>query len=220
MSADLTVLFEEFCRSIVRARGLDLEERHGEWTDAVKKSWERLGRRHGFSPFLNDNRRKSGSYLWDVAWCVEDRIRAKSPPMGAGIPGLTFPKRPYRSLDLVAQVEWGRPGQRPRTQVFRQNLQEVFRDFYKLLDAKAETKVMVYTSWRYPQQGGPTGLFVEGFERLMADYRNHTAGERYLFIEFHDSGRTIYGYQCCIPKRGPRHFVLRSLGHHGYPGTW
>jgi len=217
---DLTVLFEEFCRSIVRARGLGLDERHGDWTDAVKNSWQRLGRRHGYSPFLNDNRRKSGSFLWDVAWCVEDRVRPKSPPCGAGIPGLKFPSRPYRRLALVTQVEWGRQGQRPRTQVFRQNLEEVFRDFYKLLDAKSQTKVMVYTSWRYPKQGGPTGLFVQGFERLLADYACHLPGEQYLFIEFHDSGRTIYGYQCRIPKRGPRHFTLRSVGHHGYPGTW
>ena len=197
-----------------------LDERHGDWTEAVKKSWERLGKRHGFAPFLNDNRRKSGSYLWDVAWCVEDRVRPRTPPAGAGIPGLEFPKRPYRRLGLVTQVEWGRQGQRPRTQVFRRNMEEVFRDFYKLLDAKAQAKVMVYTSWQYPQQGGPDGLFVQGFERLLADYRNHTAGEQYLFIEFNDRGRTIPGFQCNIPRRGPRHFDLRAVGQRGYPRTW
>lgn len=217
---DLTVLFEEFCRSIVRAKGLDLDERKGNWTSAVKKSFERLGERHGFAPFLNDNRRKSGSYLWDVAWCVEDRVRPRTPPSGAGIPGLTFPKKPYRRLALAAQVEWGRPGQRARTAVYRRNLEEVFRDFYKLLDAKSQTKVMIYSSWQFPNQGGPTGDFVRGFERLLSDYTNHIAAEQYLFIEFNDTGRTVHGYQCKIPRRGPRHFNLRSVGHHGYPRTW
>lgn len=217
---DFKVLFQEFCRSIVRNRHLELAERHGDWTSAVKASLGRLGKRHGYASFLNDDRRKSGSYLWDVAWCVEDRVRPSTPPRGAGIEGLRFPVRPYRRLALSAQVEWGRPGQRPGTQVFRQNLEEVFRDFYKLLDAKSQYKVMVYTSWSYPQQGGATGLFVQGFERLLADYENHTAGEKYLFIEFHDTGRTIYGYQCAVPRRGPRQLVLRAVGQHGYPGTW
>ncbi len=217
---DLTVLFEEFCRSIVRARGLHIDERHGEWTSAVKNSLARIGKRHNYAPFLNDDRRKSGAYLWDVAWCIEDKVRRGAQPMGAGIPGLTFPAKPYRRLVLSAQVEWGRPGQRPRTAVYRQNLEEVFRDFYKLLDAKSQLKVMVFTSWKYPNQGGPTGDFVRGFEKLLSDYSNHLAGEGYLFIEFHDAGRTIYGYQCKIPRRGPRHFNLRSVGHRGYPGTW
>ncbi len=217
---DLKVLFQEFCRSIVRNRHLELAERHGDWTGAVKATLARLGKRHGHAPFLNDDRRKSGSYLWDVAWCVEDRIRPSIPPRGAGIEGLRFPVRPYRRLVAAAQVEWGRPGQRPDTQVYRQNLEEVFRDFYKLLDAKCELKVMVYSSWRYPKQGGGTGLFVQGFEHLLADYTNHQAGEKYLFVEFHDTVRTIHGYQCTVPRRGPRHLVLRSVGHHGYPGTW
>ena len=217
---DLGALFGEFCRSIVRNRQLGLDERHGEWTSAIKSSLSRLGKRRGHATFLNDDRRKSGSYLWDVAWCVEDRVRQTTPPRGAGIEGLRFPSQPYRRLVLSAQVEWGRPGQRPGTQVFRQNLEEVFRDFYKLLDAKSELKVMVYTSWQYPGQGGPTGLFVRGFEHILADYANHVSGEKYLFIEFHDIGRTIYGYQCAVPRRGPRQLVLRSVGHHGYPGTW
>ncbi len=217
---DFKVLFQEFCRSIVRNRHLELAERHGDWTSAVKASLGRLGKRHGYAAFLNDDRRKSGSYLWDVAWCVEDRVRPSNPPRGAGIEGLRFPVRPYRKLALSAQVEWGRPGQRPGTQVFRQNLEEVFRDFYKLLDAKSQFKVMVYTSWRYPQQGGATGLFVQGFERLLADYQNHTAGEKYLFLEFSDNARTIYGYQCAVPRRGRRDLILRAVGQHGYPATW
>lgn len=217
---DPAVLFEDFCRSIVRTRDLGIEERRSEWTNAVKNSLSRLGRRNGFTPFLNDDRRKSGAYLWDVAWCVEDRVRPRKPPAGAGITGLRFPRRPYRRLVLTGQVEWGKPGQRARTQVYRQNMEEVFRDFYKLMDAKSQFKVMVYTSWRYPRQGGPTGEFLRGFEHILADYNNHIAGETYLFIEFHDSGRTIYGYQCRVPRRGPRQFHLRSVGHHGYPGTW
>jgi len=218
MDLQVELIFEEFCAHLVRTRTLPIAERHSEWTHAVKRSIGRLGERRGFTVLTTDDRRKSGSYLWDVAWAREDA--PSRVPTGAGIPGLHFPRSPYRQLVLSAQVEWGKPGQRGRTQMYRMNLEEVFRDFYKLLDAKSEVKVMVFTSWLYPGQGGPTGEAVKGLQQILADYRAHLPGERYLFIEFFDVGRQILGYRCQVPRRGPKNLQIVAVGHHGYPSTW
>ncbi len=218
MDLQLDLIFEEFCTHFVRSRGLSIAERHSEWTHAVKQSLVRLGERRGLATVATDDRRKSGAHLWDVAWCQEDPKTSR--PTGAGIVGVQFPRSPYRQLILAGQVEWGKPGQTRRTQMYRLNLEEVFRDFYKLLDSKCQAKVMVFTSWLHPGQGGPTGEAIRGLERILSDYQNHLPGERYLFIEFFDVGRQILGYRCQIPKRGPKTFQILAIGQHSYPGTW
>ena len=180
----------------------------------------KLGARRGYSPFATDDRRKSAAYLWDVAWCVEDRRKRGEGPSGAGIPGLGFPESPYRRLVLTAEVEWGRQGQRPGTQVFRQNLEEVFRDFYKVIDARSPTKVMVYTGWLYPGQCGLEGYFLQGFHQILMDYESHVPGDQYLFIEFDDISRSLSGYTTEVPRRGPRPFRMKTLGTLPYPRRW
>ena len=57
--------------------------------------------------------------------------------------------------------------------MFRQNLEEVFRDFYKLMDARSQTKVMVYTTWLFTDQGGLDGMFLQGFRQILLDYEGH-----------------------------------------------
>ncbi len=217
---DLKLLFDEFAASMVRERALDTSERLSDWSAAVKSRLVRLGKRRGYSPFVTDDRRKSGSYLWDVAWCVEEKRKRGQPPSGAGVPGLTFPSAPYRRLVLTAQVEWGRQGQRPGTQVYRQNLEEVFRDFYKVLDARSQTKVMVYTGWAFPEQCGADGWFLKGFRQILLDYEAHTPGDQYLFIEFDDIAREVRGYSTDVPRRGPKAFRVRTLGEASYPRRW
>jgi len=217
---DLKLLFDEFAASIVRERTLQTDERLSSWTNAVKSRLVRLGKRRGYSPFATDDRRKSAAYLWDVAWCVEDKLKRGQPPTGAGIEGLNFPVGAYRKLILTAEVEWGRQGQRPHTQVFRQNLEEVFRDFYKLLDARSSTKVMVYSTWLYPFQAGVDGVFLKGFRNILLDYESHLPDDSYLFIEFDDRSRTLSVYTTRVPKRGPRPFKMRTLGTVAYPRRW
>ncbi|HCP47401.1 MAG TPA: hypothetical protein DIU15_15270 [Deltaproteobacteria bacterium] len=217
---DLKLLFDEFAASMVRERTLMTDERLSAWTAAVKSRLVRLGKRRGYSPFATDDRRKSAAYLWDVAWCIEDKRRRGQPASGAGIEGLAFPEAPYRKLVLTAEVEWGRQGQRPHTQVFRQNLEEVFRDFYKLMDARSGSKVMVYTTWLYPEQAGLSGLFLRGFRQILLDYDSHLPGDRYLFIEFDDRKRMLSGYLTEVPRRGPRPFRIRCVGSVPYPRRW
>ncbi|MEE2828174.1 MAG: hypothetical protein VX498_03215 [Myxococcota bacterium] len=217
---DHKLLFDEFAASMVRERSLNTSERLSDWSAAVKSRFVRLGRRRGYMPFATDDRRKSAAYLWDVAWTVEDKLKRGQAPSGAGIEGLKFPRAAYRRLILTAEVEWGRQGQRPHTQVFRQNLEEVFRDFYKLMDARSPNKVMVYTSWLYPDQAGIDGLFLRGFRQILLDYESHQPGDTYLFVEFDDRQRKLSGYQTSVPKRGPRSFRLRPLGSVSYPRRW
>lgn len=217
---DLKLLYDEFAASMVRARDIDTSERLSDWTAAVKSRLVKLGKRRGYVPFATDDRRKSGAYLWDVAWCVEDKVKRGQPPTGAGIDGLTFPHAPYRKLVLTAEVEWGRQGQRSGTQVYRQNLEEVFRDFYKLMDARCQTKVMVYTTWLYSDQGGLEGHFLNGFRRILLDYESHLPQDAYLFIEFDDRNQAINGYTTAVPRRGPRPFRLEQLGSVDYPKRW
>ena len=214
---DLKLLFDEFAASMVRERSIDTSERLSDWSGAVKSRLVRLGKRRGYTPFATAARRKSAAYLWDVAWTVEDKLKRGQPPTGAGIDGLKFPRAPYRSLILTAEVEWGRQGQRPHTQVFRQNLEEVFRDFYKLMDSRSPVKVMVYTTWRYPEQAGIDGLFLTGFRRILLDYEGHQPGDSYLLIEFDDRSRRLRGYTTAVPKRGPRAVRMRELGEVSYP---
>jgi len=217
---DLKLLFDEFAASMVRERTLQTDERLSSWTNAVKSRLVRLGKRRGYSPFATDDRRKSAAYLWDVAWCVEDPVKRGQSPGGAGIDGLSFPVGSYRKLALTAEVEWGRQGQRPHTQVFRQNLEEVFRDFYKLLDARSSSKVMVYTTWSYPLQAGLDGLFLKGFRNILLDYQGHLPDDSYLFIEFDDRARMLRGYTTRVPKRGPWRFKMTSIGEVSYPRRW
>jgi hypothetical protein len=217
---DLKLLFDEFAASMVRERDITTTERLSDWSAAVKTRFVRLGKRRNYVPFATDDRRKSGAFLWDVAWTVEDKPRRSQPPSGAGIPGLTFPKAAYRRLVLTLEVEWGRQGQRPHTQVFRQNMEEVFRDFYKLMDARSSTKVMTYTSWLYPEQSGADGLFVQGFRQILLDYTGHQPGDQYMFIEFDDRERMLRGYSTSVPRRGPRPFRIRELGGVAYPRRW
>ena len=217
---DLKLLFDEFAASMVRERSLSTAERLSDWSAAVKSRFVRLGKRRGYVPFATDDRRKSAAYLWDVAWTVEDKLKRGQPPSGAGIDGLKFPTAPYRRLVLSMEVEWGRQGQRPHTQVFRQNLEEVFRDFYKLMDARSSTKVMVYTSWLYPDQAGLDGLFLSGFRNILLDYEGHLPGDSYLLVEFDDLAKMVRGYTTAVPKRGPRSFRIRELGAVAYPRRW
>ena len=217
---DLKLLFDEFAASMIRARELDTRERLSDWTSAVKTRFVRLGKNRKYEPFATDDRRKSGAYLWDVAWCVEDKVKRGGTPSGAGIDGLEFPHAPYRKLVLAAEVEWGRQGQRSGTQVFRQNLEEVFRDFYKLMDARCQTKVMVYTTWVFPDQGGIDGLFLRGFRQILLDYESHQPQDQYLLIEFDDRERVIKGYGTDVPRRGPQPFRMRELGVVPYPKKW
>ena len=217
---DHKLLFDEFAASMVRERNLTTVERLSDWSGAVKGRLVRLGKRRGYVPFATDDRRKSAAYLWDVAWTIEDKVKRGQPLCGAGIEGLKFPSAPYRRLMLTAEVEWGRQGQRPHTQVFRQNLEEVFRDFYKLMDARSPNKVMVYTSWNYPGQSGVEGLFLKGFRNILLDYEAHQPGDSYLFIEFDDARKKLSGYLTAVPKRGPRSFRIRELGSVSYPRRW
>ncbi len=218
---DLKLLFDEFAASMVRERNLDTSERLSDWSAAVKVRFERLGKRRGYVPFATDDRRKSAAYLWDLAWTVEDKVKRGQPPSGAGLDvGLKFPAAPYRRLVLTLEVEWGRQGQRPHTQVFRQNLEEVFRDFYKLMDSRSSTKVMVYTTWLYPDQAGLDGLFVRGFRQLLLDYESHLPQDEYLLVEFDDRDKMLRGYTTSVPKRGPRTFRMRQLGERPYPRKW
>lgn len=217
---DLKLLFDEFAASMVRAPRLTIEERLTDWTHAVKKRFIKLGARRGYATFANDDRRKSASYLWDVTWSVEDNPQRGQPPTGAGVPELTFPVVPYRKLVLALEVMWGRQGQRPQTQVFRQNLEEVFRDFYKLLDANGPVKVMVYTSWSYPHQSGVDGLFLQGFQQILKDFEAHRPGDQYLFVEFDDAEGKLRGFTTSVPRRGPRPFHMQALGEVDYPRRW
>ncbi len=217
---DLKLLFDEFAASMVRERSLDTSERLSDWSAAVKSRLVRLGKRRGYAPFVTDDRRKSGSYLWDVAWCVEDKRKRGQPPTGAGVPGLEFPAAPYRRLVLTAEVEWGRQGQRVGTQVYRQNMEEVFRDFYKVVDARSQTKVMVYTGWNFPDQCGAEGWFLHGFRQILLDYEAHTPGDQYLFIEFDDIAHELRGFSTDVPRRGPKAFRMRALGDVPYPRRW
>ena len=217
---DLKLLFDEFAASMVRERSLTTAERLSDWSAAVKARFVRLGKKRSYTPFATDDRRKSAAYLWDVAWAIEDRLKRGQAPSGAGIKGLKFPGAPYRRLILTMEVEWGRQGQRPHTQVFRQNLEEVFRDFYKLMDARSSTKVMVYTTWQYPGQSGLEGLFLQGFRRILLDYDGHLPGDSYLFVEFDDRAAMLRGYMTSVPKRGPRSFKVRELGAVSYPRRW
>ncbi len=217
---DLKLLFDEFAASMVRERSLDTSERLSDWSHAVKSRLVKLGKRRGYAPFVTDDRRKSGSYLWDVAWCVEDKRKRGQPPTGAGVPDLEFPAAPYRRLVLTAEVEWGRQGQRAGTQVYRQNLEEVFRDFYKVLDARSQAKVMAYTGWSFPDQCGLEGWFLHGFRQILLDYESHTPGDQYLFIEFDDVERMLRGYCTDVPRRGPKAFRMRMLGEVPYPRRW
>ncbi len=217
---DLKLLFDEFAASMARAKDLTTEERLSDWSAAVKTRLQRLAKRRGYVSFANDDRRKSGAYLWDVAWCIEDKVPRRAAPNGAGIAGLTFPHAPYRKLVLTAEVEWGRRGRRRGTQVFRQNLEEVFRDFYKLIDARSGTKVMAYTTWLYPGQAGLDGLFLQGFRKILQDYQGHLPGDQYLFIEFADLDKHVRGYATEVPRRGPRPFRMKELGAVKYPRRW
>jgi len=217
---DLKLLFDEFAASMVRERSIDTTERLSDWSAAVKSRFVRLGKRRGYTPLANDDRRKSASYLWDVAWAIEDKPKRGAAPSGAGVPNLQFPTVPYRKLVLTAQVEWGRQGQRPGTQVYRQNLEEVFRDFYKVIDARSSAKVMVYTSWLFPGQSGLNGWFLQGFRQILLDYRTHLPGDQYLFVEFDDANRMLSGYSTEVPARGPKTFRVRPLGQVPYPRKW
>ena len=200
---DLKLLFDEFAASMVRERSLTTAERLSDWSAAVKARFVRLGKKRSYTPFATD-----------------DRLKRGQAPSGAGIKGLKFPVAPYRRLILTMEVEWGRQGQRPHTQVFRQNLEEVFRDFYKLMDARSSTKVMVYTTWQYPGQSGLEGLFLQGFRRILLDYDGHLPGDSYLFVEFDDRAALLRGYMTSVPKRGPRSFKVRELGAVSYPRGW
>lgn len=212
-------IFDEFASGMLRVRGLDLSERQADWSAAVKRRLLLTGKRRGYVSLANDDRRRSGSYVWDVAWCDEGAARRRSQKW-AGIPNLAFPLRPYRALVLAAEVEWGKPGIRRNTAVWRQNMEEVFRDFYKLLDARSSLKIMVYSSWRYPDQGGRHGHFLRGFQQLLRDYQGHQGGERYLFFEFQDRTRQLCGWHTQVQKRGSRPFHMRSLGSYDYPRSW
>jgi hypothetical protein len=217
---DLKLLFDEFAASMVRERNVTTEERLSDWSSAVKSRLMRLARRRGYKSFANDDRRKSGAYLWDVAWCIEDKVPRRATPKGAGIDGLTFPHAPYRKLVLTAEVEWGRRGLRRGTQVFRQNMEEVFRDFYKVMDARSQTKVMVYSTWLYPDQGAIDGLFLQGFRQILLDYQGHVPSDQYLFMEFNDRDKELRGFATEVPRRGPRPFRIKELGKVKYPRRW
>jgi hypothetical protein len=99
-------------------------------------------------------------------------------------------------------------------------MEEVFRDFYKVMDARSGTKVMVYTTWLYPDQGGLDGLFLEGFRRILLDYEGHLPGDQFLFIEFNDLSREVRGFSTEVPRRGPRPFRMKELGIGKYPKKW
>jgi hypothetical protein len=217
---DIQLLYDEFAASMLRERNLSTVERLSDWSAAVKSRLLRLGTRRGYATFATDDRRKSGAYLWDVAWCIEDKPQRGAPASGAGIDGLRFPHAPYRRLVLAAEVEWGRQGQRIHTDVFRKNMEEVFRDFYKVMDARCSAKVMVYTSWLYPEQSGEEGLFLKGFKQILLDYQAHLPGDQYMFIEFDDSKQRLSGYTTEVPRRGPQTFRMRALGSHPYPAKW
>lgn len=214
------LLFQEFTASLHRVPDLPLAERLSSWTHAAKESLVRVGKRRGYRPFVTDDRRKSGAFLWDVAWCVEDDRVANRPAWGAGVEGIRFPLVPYRELVLVAEVEWGRPGERRRSLAWSRNLEEVFRDFYKLLDARAQHKVMVYTTWSFSGQGGEEGAFVKGFAEILKAYRGHAPGDRYLFVELNDSERMMRGWSTRIPLRGRPGFGISAVGERPYPASW
>lgn len=214
------LIFSEFAASIHRAPDLRIDERLSDWTHAVKESIARAGKRRGFQPFVTDDRRKSGAFLWDVAWCEEDPRHSSRGAWGAGVEGLEFPVVPYRRLQLVAEVEWGRPGQRRRTRSWQRNIEEVFRDFYKLLDARSAHKIMVYTTWQFEGQGGEDGAFLRGFRELLLAYRGHDPNDRYLFIEFDDKEHQIRGWSTKVPARGPASFRIETVGERAYPPRW
>ncbi len=211
--------FDDLIQRWVAGRSrLPIGSRSTEWRIEAQKAFAGIARHAGLVPILADPRRKTGAMLWDAAACAE----TDAPPKGLpDVPPLAFPRRAYTALVAVMQAEWGVPGKRRGTRVWKQNMEEVLRDSYKLLDARCRHRFLLYSTWSHPDQAGADGRMLQALSAVLGAYASHQSGDTWLFVELDDEQRLIRGYGWMVPKRGGiRQYQPRLLGQRAYPARW
>jgi hypothetical protein len=107
-------------RSYIKAEGLTYgEDKTTRFTEVFRSAFSQAGEKRGFTARHKGSGGK-GEYLWDLCW-----LKGKRAP---GAPVMTF-----ADLILTLECEWHRP-----------LAIEVERDFYKIVDARAPLKVMIF----------------------------------------------------------------------------
>lgn len=153
------------------ARQLNSLERNTEWTQGVKQALAEMGRTRGFKLFP-DSENKRSEFMLDEVWWKDDES-------GAG-------------AVLGIESEWGNP--RDRNCESRAGC--VADDFEKLLQFKAPMKLLVFTADNAQMRNAIHAIL----ERYLQRFRQHVAGETYVFVEFSE-GR-CFSYTCEIQRDG------------------
>ncbi len=144
-SSTLDAMLNEIARQAVLAENRGERWSTREWTRRVINALIQLGTGRGYTPYPNPQLCE-GEWLYDVIWVrMNEQNRVISVP-------------------LVAEIEWGNPG-------------DVWDDFQKLLVARAGVRVMIFN--------GYTGLLAE-LQEHVRQYAN--GGDRYLLAQYLTKG--------------------------------
>ena len=137
----LDAMLKEITRQAVLAEKRGERWSTREWTRRVLNTLTQLGTARGYTPYPNP-RLCEGEWLYDVIWVrMNEQNRVISVP-------------------LVAEIEWGKPG-------------DVWDDFQKLLVARAGVRIMIFDNH--------AGLLDE-LQKHVCQYKN--GGDRYLLAQY------------------------------------
>jgi hypothetical protein len=117
----------------------------------------------------------------------------------------------YKKMILGAESEWGTWESKAL------NTEEVIFDFYKLLDFRCESKVIIFSTYSYDETCC-TQLTNEILE-ILRSYENHMTGEKYYLIDFSDKLNSINCSTVSITKSG-KIPDLKIHDTHKFPHSW
>lgn len=160
----------------IRALQLTYDMSAREWTKAVIDTLVAMGKNQGYEVYP-DKEAGMGEVLLDCVWYDVE----KEPYV-------------YKKMILGAESEWGTEENKAL------NTEEVIFDFYKLLDFRCESKVMIFSTYNY-DEAYCTQLTNELLE-ILRSYETHMTGETYYLIDFSDKLNSINYSMVSITESG------------------
>jgi hypothetical protein len=159
------------CRASEIAEERDPQHSNTAWTYAIKHALAEMAKERGFKQLFSHSDGKLSEFMLDAVW---------------------FSDKSGNAAVLGVESEWGNP----RVRDCQQRANCVAEDFEKLLQFKAPMKLMIFQADNVEMR--------KAIHKILLDYlqafRQHVAGETYVFIEF-SAGKCL-SYTCEIQKDG------------------
>lgn len=159
------------CRATEIAEERDPQHNNTAWTYAIKHALAEMARERGFKQLFSHSEEKLSEFMLDAVW---------------------FSDKSGNAAVLGVESEWGNP----RVRDCQQRANCVAEDFEKLLQFKAPMKLMIFQADNVEMR--------KAIHKILLDYlqafRQHVAGEIYVFIEF--SAGHCFRYTCEIQRDG------------------